>query len=318
MDQILKDFLETEERLRNRNFSKRFLNWLESERGLVHAQKITASLKKSKNPQAGLKLLAMAQEAQKSDEVYKRQDHQRKKSLKSFRDAFEKWLRSESARFYREEIEAVGQKSFANPDDKSAAQELALSQAERAFGRAHPTFLPPDFQDAGKTIIRPTRYGFSEEIEDVVFNLIDPGLKQMGYATALTVRNWSQIVGPALAQNTRPVRTLYPPKSRTNGKLVVKVRNGFAPEIQHQTPLIVQRVNAYLGFAAIAEIHISKQMFTDVQTTGRKAMQRVVSTRIKPAETLAPEMEKLIGRVRDDEFREIFERFAKTMKARNG
>ena len=65
---------------------------------------------------------------------------------------------------------------------------------------------------------------------------------------------WKEIVGEALAGRSEPVKLV---KSRTGGAtLELKVAGPVAALIQHQAPLILDRLNMYLGPGAVARLRI--------------------------------------------------------------
>ena len=65
---------------------------------------------------------------------------------------------------------------------------------------------------------------------------------------------WREIVGEALAGRSEPVKMI---KSRTGGAtLELKVAGPVAALVQHQAPLILDRLNLYLGPGAVAKLRI--------------------------------------------------------------
>jgi hypothetical protein len=66
--------------------------------------------------------------------------------------------------------------------------------------------------------------------------------------------HWREIVGEALAARSEPVKVV---KSRTGGAtLELKVAGPVAALVQHQAPLILDRLNLYLGPGAVARLRI--------------------------------------------------------------
>jgi hypothetical protein len=65
---------------------------------------------------------------------------------------------------------------------------------------------------------------------------------------------WAELVGVALASRTEPVRLV---KSRSGGAtLELRVAGPVAALIQHQAPLILARLNLFLGEGAVARLRI--------------------------------------------------------------
>jgi hypothetical protein len=65
---------------------------------------------------------------------------------------------------------------------------------------------------------------------------------------------WREIVGESLATRSEPVKLV---KSRTGGAtLELRVAGPVAALVQHQAPLILDRLNVYLGPGAVAKLRI--------------------------------------------------------------
>ncbi len=86
-----------------------------------------------------------------------------------------------------------------------------------------------------------------------------PAFGRHGFAAGALVVDWPAIVGSAVASHTLPVRVRFPPKERADGTLVVKVDSGaFALEVQHLEPLILERINGYFGWKAVARLKLAQ------------------------------------------------------------
>jgi len=83
---------------------------------------------------------------------------------------------------------------------------------------------------------------------------------------------WREIVGEALAGRTEPVKLA---KSRTGGAtLELKVAGPVAALVQHQAPLILDRLNLYLGPGAVARLRIVQGPLSKPVTPARSAPTR--------------------------------------------
>ncbi|MFM8992214.1 MAG: DUF721 domain-containing protein [Alphaproteobacteria bacterium] len=80
-----------------------------------------------------------------------------------------------------------------------------------------------------------------------------PVLEKRGADFAALVSGWTEIAGPRLAGDTA-VDRLARPRGGGPGVLHLVVEPALARELQHLAPQIVERVNAYLGHAAVARI----------------------------------------------------------------
>ncbi len=67
---------------------------------------------------------------------------------------------------------------------------------------------------------------------------------------------WREIVGDTLGHMTRPEHYQPGQGAANNGVLTVRVAGAFGLDIQHLEPQIIERVNGYFGYRAIARLKI--------------------------------------------------------------
>jgi hypothetical protein len=81
-------------------------------------------------------------------------------------------------------------------------------------------------------------------------------LGRRGFAEGGLALDWAAIAGPQIAEIALPLKLAYARGERRDGTLHVKVASGFAPMLAHCEPQLIERVNAYLGHAAVARIRL--------------------------------------------------------------
>lgn len=101
-------------------------------------------------------------------------------------------------------------------------------------------------------------------LADLVGKALDPVVAKQGFGESDIILHWDHIVGPRLAAVSDPVRLQWPP--RPSGRsptappdpatLVVRIEGAFAIELQHVAPLVIERVNARLGWKCVGRIGI--------------------------------------------------------------
>jgi len=96
-----------------------------------------------------------------------------------------------------------------------------------------------------------------------------------GTAWAGLLTQWPEIIGQQMSEYCALEKITWPRKGppsahpaigaaigarsqhqKEGGTLVIKVAFGRALEVQHQTPQIIDRINAYYGYGAIAQVKI--------------------------------------------------------------
>jgi hypothetical protein len=83
-----------------------------------------------------------------------------------------------------------------------------------------------------------------------------PTLEKHGRAYAALLGEWTGIVGPALAEMSLPEKLATPTGQSNGGVLTIRVGGAAATELQHMAPQIIDRINTYLGFAAVARLKL--------------------------------------------------------------
>ncbi len=84
-----------------------------------------------------------------------------------------------------------------------------------------------------------------------------PMLGRRGFAGSRVVAEWASIVGEHLAARSLPERVTRPADGRGGGTLHVRVASGaLAVELQHLEPLIIERINTYFGYRAVARLKL--------------------------------------------------------------
>lgn len=102
---------------------------------------------------------------------------------------------------------------------------------------------------------RSTTRGFAQAGGILEKHMEKAGAKR-GFAQLRLITAWSEVVGPALARVTRPVRVGYA-KAALGATLTVEAPGARAHEVQMQSPQIISRVNALYGYRAVARLRIT-------------------------------------------------------------
>ncbi|MBM3597074.1 MAG: DUF721 domain-containing protein [Alphaproteobacteria bacterium] len=79
------------------------------------------------------------------------------------------------------------------------------------------------------------------------------GMKR-GFGQAALFSRWSDIVGAMLAESSLPERLIFPRGQRHDGTLHIRVEGPLALELQHLEPIVVERINSFFGYHAVARL----------------------------------------------------------------
>jgi hypothetical protein len=79
-------------------------------------------------------------------------------------------------------------------------------------------------------------------------------LGKRGFGEAQLVTQWEAVIGAELAEKLSPERLTFSRGERRNGTLRLRVASAFATDAQHLEPLLIERINAFFGYGAVARL----------------------------------------------------------------
>ena len=101
----------------------------------------------------------------------------------------------------------------------------------------------------------PRRRG-QRAVADLLPEVGGAAFKRFGFVQSAIVGRWGEIVGARYAEVSAPESIRFPTGKRSDGTLTLTVTGAHAPMMQHVAPAIMERVNQFFGYAAIARIVI--------------------------------------------------------------
>lgn len=135
----------------------------------------------------------------------------------------------------------------------------------------------------------------------------DKAFRKFGFATNAVVARWAEIVGEQYARYSTPEAIAFPVGKKAGGTLKVVVTGSFAPMLKHVEPQVVERVNRFLGYNAVARLALRHGDLPAVQRAARMVDQ-----------PLSAETEATLREVADPELRATLESLAHALSATRG
>lgn len=105
---------------------------------------------------------------------------------------------------------------------------------------------------------------FPKTLGQSVEKATKPLMKKHEAAYARLLTRWPHIVGPVLAQYTLPQKINFS-RDGSPGTLVLAVHSGWALEVQHQEPVILERIAAFFGYRAIGKLALRQEYLAQPQ-----------------------------------------------------
>lgn len=113
----------------------------------------------------------------------------------------------------------------------------------------------PPVKNAESAISKP-RGGRARAVSEIVPDVGRAAFRRFGFVQSSVVSRWAEIVGARYAEMSAPESIRFPVGKRAEGVLTLCVAGAHAPMMQHLAPTIIERVNRFFGYAAVAKVVI--------------------------------------------------------------
>lgn len=100
------------------------------------------------------------------------------------------------------------------------------------------------------------RGGNARAVSDMLPDIGRAAFRKFGFVQSSVVSRWAEIVGDRYAKVSVPESIRFPQGRRSEGVLTLLVDGAHGTMLQHVAPTIVERVNRFFGYPAVARIAI--------------------------------------------------------------
>ena len=108
-------------------------------------------------------------------------------------------------------------------------------------------------------------------IADLMPDVGRTAFRKFGFVQSSVVTRWPEIVGPSHARVCSPEAIRFPPGEKSGGILELVVVPAHAPLISHVIPEIIERVNRFFGYNAIARVKLRQGAVKPLSAQARPA-----------------------------------------------
>ncbi|RDC59578.1 hypothetical protein HME9302_00768 [Alteripontixanthobacter maritimus] len=100
------------------------------------------------------------------------------------------------------------------------------------------------------------RGGSAKPISELMPQIGRTAFRRFGFVQSNVVTRWPEIVGDTHARVCIPEAIRFPPGEKEEGTLQLVVKGSHAPLIQQVVPEIIERVNRFFGYNAVARVKL--------------------------------------------------------------
>ncbi len=149
------------------------------------------------------------------------------------------------------------------------------------------------------------RGGEARAVADLVPQIGRAAFRRFGFVQSSVVTRWPDIVGETHARVCQPESIRFPPGEKSEGILQLVVLPAHAPLIQHVIPEIIERVNRFFGYKAVARAKIRQGVVKADHVSKRTA-----PPSLKP---IPMELGESLRDIGDPELRTVLESLARSI-----
>lgn len=166
---------------------------------------------------------------------------------------------------------------------------------------------PSDKQNQDKS--KPARRGYTRLIGTMIPKLTRRALGRHGFDHVSVITDWDTIVGKDLAACSQPVRLSFPKGQRMGGTLHIRVTGPLAVQLQHMTPILIERINTHFGYGAVADVRLHQAPIRKKTDLWGKTAQRPAP----PSKEAMARLDGELAEVEDEEIRAVLRRLGESV-----
>ncbi len=173
----------------------------------------------------------------------------------------------------------------------------------KAAPKLGPKMLPKPYR-------RP-RGGEARAVSDLMPEIGRAAFRRFGFVQSSVVSRWDEIVGNRYAAVSAPEFIRFPIGKKSDGTLELMVEGAHATMMQHVVPEIIERVNRFFGYGAVAQVKIRQGTVVKTKPVHKSAR----PPSLKP---IPMELGDSLREIGDPELFAVLESLARSLESKRG
>ncbi len=133
--------------------------------------------------------------------------------------------------------------------------------------------------------------------------IIDKNIKEKNFVEISLIKKWREIIGDDIAKFCWPIKIVFSEINNLNGIIFLKTMRGKSMEIEFKNEEIIEKLNQYFGYKAIAKISVVQ----DFSIKGTYKEDKITKKRGKKVQS------KVINKIKKNNIKTALKKLNKTL-----
>ena len=100
------------------------------------------------------------------------------------------------------------------------------------------------------------KQSYFKKVGNSLPKIIDKNIKKKNFIEISLIKKWREIIGDDIAKFCWPIKIVFSEINNSNGIIFLKTKRGKSMEIEFKNEEIIEKLNQYFGYKAIAKISV--------------------------------------------------------------
>jgi hypothetical protein len=133
--------------------------------------------------------------------------------------------------------------------------------------------------------------------------IINKNIKEKNFVEISLIKKWREIIGDDIAKFCWPIKIVFSEINNLNGIIFLKTMRGKSMEIEFKNEEIIEKLNQYFGYKAIAKISVVQ----DFSIKGTYKEDKITKKRGKKVQS------KVINKIKKNNIKTALKKLNKTL-----